>query len=320
MKTIVAERACGILYRFLKSYKIDKPFLLPSNVCHVVPMTFLTAGISFEFVDINRDTLCADETICLDLLKTDKYAGLLFVRTYGSYYDTSDFFCDIKHISNNLLIIDDRCLCKPSLCYEKNNADIQLYSTGYSKYIELNRGAFAFVENDGVGDKMMLLPDLTFDDTIDVEEIVKQHKVHHSTIISAPDNWLNTLLITGVESEIYFESIKSKINETDNHKKRINDIYASHLSRYVLNDLSYNQWRFNIIVRNKAKLLETIFSNSLFASSHYFPANRIFESSAITPNSDWLYENVINLFNDFHFTIEKAEFICDTITKHELYD
>ena len=89
MTTIFANRACGILYRILKAIDTSLPFLLPANVCPVVPLTFLSAGIKFKFIDINPNTLCIDEAMCINEIRTKQYAGLMFIRTYGYVYDLS---------------------------------------------------------------------------------------------------------------------------------------------------------------------------------------------------------------------------------------
>lgn len=52
----IEQRASVVLYRFLVANCKDFHFLLPANVCPVVPLTFLKAKVDFSFVDIDPAT------------------------------------------------------------------------------------------------------------------------------------------------------------------------------------------------------------------------------------------------------------------------
>ena len=60
MQIIQAPRASAILYNFLKGQANTNPWLLPANICPIVPITFFKAGIPIEFVDISAETLHMD--------------------------------------------------------------------------------------------------------------------------------------------------------------------------------------------------------------------------------------------------------------------
>lgn len=75
---ILENRATVILYNFLRSNIRSGKFLLPANVCPIVPTTFLKAGLSFDFIDID-DTHAMDQHLAL------KAIGLGGVRVYCSY-------------------------------------------------------------------------------------------------------------------------------------------------------------------------------------------------------------------------------------------
>ena len=137
-----ANRASAVLFKYLKSRRFEKPFLLPANVCPVVPLSMMKAGLDYEFVDIDeRHTMSED--LALNKLSRGSFSGLLFVHSYGHHFDIKDFYAEIKRINLDLCIIDDRCLCKP--CLEDNipaNVDLALFSTGYAKYVELSYGGY----------------------------------------------------------------------------------------------------------------------------------------------------------------------------------
>jgi hypothetical protein len=54
MKLIQAPRASAILYNLLVGRADSRPWLLPANICPIVPITFLKAQVPFEFVDISQ--------------------------------------------------------------------------------------------------------------------------------------------------------------------------------------------------------------------------------------------------------------------------
>ncbi|MFZ2800660.1 MAG: hypothetical protein WAZ30_10580, partial [Syntrophorhabdus sp.] len=64
---IFANRASGILYWFLKAYP-EGTYILPANICPVVPLTFRKAGVEFELLDINPGNLCLDGQSVIDAI------------------------------------------------------------------------------------------------------------------------------------------------------------------------------------------------------------------------------------------------------------
>ena len=97
-QVIYEQRAATVLFNFLKSINVPKVFLLPANVCPIVPLVFLKAGQPFAFVDISAETLSIDESAVLARLSADPelYAGVLMVHTYGLIRPTELFFAEIK--------------------------------------------------------------------------------------------------------------------------------------------------------------------------------------------------------------------------------
>ena len=61
--------------------------------------------------------------------------------------------------------------------------------------------------------------------------------------------------------------------------------------------------------------MKAIFENELFASSHYASLAGIM-SDGRAPAAESLADDVINLFNDHHFTADLAERVCEIILKH----
>src|ERR687891_2893024 len=118
MYIVQASRASAILYSLLMHRGDKLPWLLPANICPIVPITFLKARVPFQFVDISSQTLQMDLEQAEEWIKSRKFGGLLYAHTYGEASSPNEFFASIMSFSPDLLIVDDRCLCLPDLAFD----------------------------------------------------------------------------------------------------------------------------------------------------------------------------------------------------------
>lgn len=310
MKTILAARASAILYNVLSARDDKRPFILPANICPIVPITFLKARKPFEFVDISTKTLNMDLERVDGLIKTGNYGGLLYAHTYGEPSTPDDFFSDIKKLHPDLLIIDDRCLCPPDILPNPaSRADVILYSTGYSKIVDQNHGGFAYI-SDNLNYQIQILP---FHPK-DLDELEKSYKksLEANEPFSYNDSaWLQIDDDVPTWSE-FAEYVRTAKESSKTRRLSINAVYNSVIPTSLQLSEPYQLWRFNIRVPNKKKTLDAIFKAQLFASSHFASLAGIM-GEGTCPNAEHLAREVINLFNDFHYTIEMAEKTSKTI-------
>jgi hypothetical protein len=277
-------RASKILFNFLKSNNTYKPFIIPANICNIIPQTFLAAEINFVIVDISNDNLCINQNKVIDMLKMDpdKYGGMLFVRTYGIDDSFSDFFEKVRSINNRFIIIDDACLCKPNLDYILDEfIDFKLFSTGYSKYIDIDYGGFGFIKNRFYYD------------------------IHDTILLRC-----NSLTKNKGEKE-YVHLIQERLPKTIEHKKTINYIYSENLKNIKILDDKFQNWRFNILIPEyfQSLILKNLFNNGLFASSHYESIGTVSFRKKMK-NTNKIHMTIINLFNDFNYSNEMALKSC----------
>ena len=306
---IVQEyRASKILYNFLKSQNLEKPFLIPANVCGIIPLVFHNAGIDFDFIDIEKDNLCINQQVVLN--NTDNYSGVLFVRTYGNNEDFNSFFKVIKEKKNDFLIIDDCCLCLPDLNATIKNIDLKLYSLGYAKQVDIGVGSFAFL-NDHLYYKNYTTP-FNATDFERYELALKKNIKERTPFLCDNYNFLDNIIYK-VDEHI----LKEKAQISIKHKARLNEIYRTELPKSIQLDEKFQQWRFNILADPVMKnvILEELFKNKLFASSHYYPLSYLWKNQKM-PNSLSLYNKVINLFNDLYYTEKQAKYSCEIIRKY----
>jgi len=314
MKTIIENRASTILYNTILSNNLNKGLiLLPANICPIVPATLHKTETKFKFYDINANDLLPDTNELKSILRNETgISAILYNHSFGIENNPEIIFKEIKFIKKDIFIINDCCLLKPKLNLSETNADLTLFSTGYSKYVDFGKGGFAFLNN-----RLNYNHFYSSFDKNNHEILVHDFNTALSSkkqFIYSDSNWLDTEKTELVES-IYFKNIEKKIKKVDKHKSLINNIYTSTINKKFQLEEKYNNWRYNIIVNNKDFVLKKIFENNLFASSHYQSLVGIFGDGTGT-NAEHLHSKVINLFNDFRFNEEKAIQISKIINKH----
>ncbi|MCF7970957.1 MAG: hypothetical protein K9L22_07295 [Methylococcaceae bacterium] len=316
--TVFEGRAAIILYNVLRSLDAPKKFLLPLNICPVVPATFLKAKVPFEFIDISLETLCIDETLLFNKLYANpEIGGILFVKTFGIELNTEKLFRHIKHINSSIFIIDDCCLQTPDFDYdiEQSGADLALFSTGYSKYVDIAWGGFGFLNSTHeyyANDLPFKQDDLT-QFTLATQQCINQH-----CLLEYPNNhWLGAANALYPDIQSYRHAIEQKLPQIQEHKKQLNTIYQQNIpSAYHLGE-RFNNWRFSIKVTHKAALLKKISAAGLFASSHYQEVDYMYKiNPSIDSNAYNSHKNMVNLFNDFRFTANQAFAIVDIVKQH----
>jgi len=313
MQIIQAPRASAILYNLLKSQDNSRPWLLPANICPIVPITFFKAGTQIEFVDISAETLHMDLEQAEDRLRSGKYGGILYAHTYGEPSTPDDFFQHIKSRHPDLFLVDDRCLCNPYL--EPNPdmvADVALYSTGYAKVVELNFGGYAFLK-EGTPYKPQ---HLTFNAQAheEIESGYNQAIQNREPYVYKDSNWLQTN--DGLPAWYdYRQQIEAGLETSLGHRDALNSIYANRLPVDMQLPREYQSWRFNLRVKSKTRVLKAIFSAGLFASSHYASLAGIMAVGRC-PRAENLANEIINLFNDHYFDVQKTEAVCAVIMEN----
>lgn len=307
MKTVLAARASAILYNLLLSRADGRPFLLPANVCPVVPLTFLKAKVPFEFVDITSEDLHMDLEACQRLLSANEgsYGGLLYVHSYGDPSTPKECFAEIKEANPDLLLIDDRCLCVPDLEPDGSPAaDVVLYSTGYAKIVDLGIGGYAFLDEKTIYDEREP-PPFRPPAWEQIEQDYKLCLETGSPYKYVDSDWLQTEADLSSWSR-YSERVRNNLKISLIQRRHINAVYDELIPEERRLPPDYQQWRYNVRVKDSKRTLSAIFSGGLFASSHYQSLPGIF-GPGTGPKADELAHHVVNLFNDHHYSPEMAE-------------
>jgi len=314
MQLVFNIRATSILYFFLLENKGNGVWMIPVNVCHLLPACFIKADCPFEIVDVDENTLAMDEEKVVQNLvkKPDKYSGILTVRNYGEDLPRSSFFSKIKKINPSIKIVDDACLSFPD--FDKQilkEVDLELYSTGYSKPVDIGYGGFGKLQSNY---HLEIKGHLEFDESalIDMNKywfnISKSYK-SQLKFQEFNSNWLQSQSIDYLK---YIEEVNKSLLEAKSHKAKLNKIYDELLSSNIKEKRLSSNWRYNIRLANPRYVLEKINEEGLFASQHYLPINKVFDDTSC-PKWEKNYNSILNLFNDYRFNEEKATQCCKII-------
>lgn len=313
MKIVQAPRASAVLYHLLASRNNKHPWLLPANICPIVPITFLKAGVPFELIDISPASLAMDLARVADLVEMRTFGGLLYAHPYGDPSTPDDFFAWLKNTHPGLLIVDDRCLCVPDLSANPESAaGVRLYSTGYAKIAELNFGGYAFLEDQVAYRPQRLAFEPSHHD--EIESSYKAALRQNSRFVYQDRDWLETDTPCPSWDE-YRGQIESAVASSLQQRRLLTQVYTQLLPLEIQLPDRFQTWRFNIRLKNKQSVLDAIFSAGLFASSHYASLAGIMADGR-APQAEALAGEVINLFNDHHFTVEQAGEVCRIIMEN----
>ena len=313
LSMIVDYRAAKILFNFLKSNRFDGSFIIPANSCPIIPLTFLSAGVDFTFIDISAVDYCLDKSKTLASLGNKSICGIVWVRSYGIQTDEEDFFHTIKTLRSDVAIIDDKCLCRPNINLPYTHADLTIYSTGYGKFLDLGKGAFAFMNNS----KYLYEKQATKYVLNHEKDLMNSFYSHLASGMTFKGNqkffWLDSQV---VDDEKISSQVAENLEKIDQHKNSINTIYIKHLPNGIKLKTQYQDWRFNILVpaHQKGNIIKALFKAKLFASSHYASIPQVFGKPPAEIASA-VESKIINLFNDFHYSQEMAIETCKIILK-----
>ena len=305
-------RASAVLCSFLKSRVFSKPFLLPANACPVVPLTFLKAGVDFEFVDIDK-THAMSQELAKDRIASGKYSGIVFIHAYGKQFDNSAFYRELKECDSQICIIDDRCLCPPTLTDEMpNHTDLVLYSTGYAKYAELLSGGYGITHTELVDSSEYEYSEAAEDKQQEyLKECLKDGKVYE---FPADYPWLSNAKLE-MSLDTYFSKIRSIMVDVCHHKERINQIYRTLLPKSIQWGEEYDNWRFMVSVKNRNNVLDAIFENNMFAGANYPSVSYLFKKQS-SPRAEEEAEHTLNLLNNHRVDEHFAVRICEVINSN----
>lgn len=309
----VEQRASTVLYKFLISNCKDYHFLIPANVCSVVPLTFLKADVDFSFVDIDFAAHAGSfdgykESI---VEHRDQKVGVLFVNAYGAPHDTKQFYQDIRSMRDDLVIIEDDCLCIPEThrTCPVDNVDLEFYSTGYSKFVQMPmEGGFGLIR-DGFAYKDYHAP-FNDDGYTAQQKKIKACRKSGDLFLYEENDWLpsESVITDNYSVKDYIQEVERRVSISKAHKQKINDIYSKMLPDELKMGDPYNSWRYILILPSSSMrdaIMDALFEEDLYASLHYQSAAYLYKHVHCL-NTEEEEDRLLNLFNEEKYTFEMA--------------
>ena len=321
----IEQRASTVLYKFLVSNCENYHFLIPANVCSVVPLTFLASGIEFSFVDIDESTHAGSFEGFKKAIgeHASKKVGVVFVNAYGYHHETKQFYRDIRSMRDDLVIIEDNCLCIPET-HRTNpveNVDLEFYSTGYSKFVQMPmEGGYGLIR-DGFAYNHF---DAPFNENGYSEQLNKIRACRKSKeLFQYKENYwlpLKSFISNNYSVEDYFHEVERRIEISSNHKRIINSIYDEILPDAIKMGEAYNTWRYNLILPSldlRESVMDALSAENLYASSHYQSGAYLYKHVHCIKTENEA-NRILNLFNEEKYTVKMAKRTAEIIT--EIYN
>lgn len=313
---VVNERASAILYDYFL-FNAKKKMLFPANICPIVILAALKAGIEFDFVDISLDTYCMDLN-GIEVRSLNDNVVIFFVFSYG-LGEEQILLLEKLHREYKVKIVLDKCLCFPQFEAFPDFAELILFSTYQSKPVTLKYGGFAFVQSNYAKEFNIQKLPYSKEAANKVDEYLKVTSLNLSDLKElSRTNWLP--YHHGIPALEHLNNYKFKVLEkmksVYERKKENHLCYKENISRKGVEIKNNFDWRTIVIFESKLErdsVLANIFDEGYFASHHYKDISYI--KKIYSKNARTIESTVLNLFNDDIISNEDIKVISKIINE-----
>jgi len=187
-----------------------------------------------------------------------------------------------------------------------------IFSTGYGKVLDLGGGGYGVFYNDlPYAPPPPLNPKTAQKADADLTARTKAAMETGRALFPAPQSaplprWISG--DAGANWSDYRARINATLPERLTRRDEINRIYVEGMGELEgITPLGHSAhgWRYNLRATRRDEFLAHIFQSGLFASVHYYPAADLFGGPPC-PVAKALYSDILNLFNDQHFSARQA--------------
>ena len=320
---VFTGRAATAIYLILKSLKKNKGMVIfPANICYAAIYPAIYAGYNIKLIDIDGKSGNID---CEELKKYIHTADVVVVpHMYGNpvtYIEDISTLCK----NNNVVLIEDCASAmgakvKGKLC--GTFGDYSIFSTGYSKTIDVGGGGF--LVTDYPVDKIKAEYELIEEKSANLEPDEAFFSKLYRLIRNTPNQSLEKYIWYGLRDNlkplfIYKDSaIEEKIvkavdelPEIIQRRKKDLDLYHNNLSDCESFSLytwehGFVPWRCNILVKeNKKELISYLLSKNVPVSDWYPSVQNIFGIEEVFENTKKMEEEILN----FPLLIDEEEIV-----------
>jgi dTDP-4-amino-4,6-dideoxygalactose transaminase len=328
-KLFVSRAATGI-YLILKANEFaGKQILVPANICYAAIYPIIYSGNIPVFCDVDKNT----GNVTLDIISkfTNKVEAMILPHMYGN--PISDI-AKIKElcVENNILLIEDCASAMGAKVGDKicgSWGDYVLFSTGYSKTIDVGEGGIIFSDRslDKEAAIYKELPEKTEQEEINDAFFSKLYRL----IRNNPDQTLSKYIWTGLEDnlkKIYVNQLPGIDKKILEGLKKLDVIVSQRQSEVQLYDElilenSYVHkykwaegavpWRYCLLVDEpyRRELIEYLLENNIPVSDWYPVVTPIFGIKNNFPLATEMGNQLINF--PLMIGSDEIKSICNSI-------
>ena len=155
----------------------------------------------------------------------------------------------MKKLAPHLKIIDDACLSYPNFNSRiLHHVDLELYSTGYSKPVDIGYGGFAKIHDN---QKKIIPKELNFDEKrLTQMNNVYKNSLNNSIRIQKANFKTNWLLSKKINQKEYINKVNLNLAKSRIHREKINNTYDKYLNPSFIETRLSTNWRYNIRLSN----------------------------------------------------------------------
>jgi len=331
---IVVGRAATAIYLVLSELKQkNKYVLVPANICYAAVFPIISAGLIPLFCDVDKYSGNITISSVKEALNSDVVAAII-PHMYGNPIQ------DIKELhsiflENNVIMIED---CASLMTNEMTSStpgtvgDYVLYSTGYSKTVDLGFGGILYSKTYSLSNMEQDLSELPlFNDKFEKETSLfskiyrlLRNQRHESNLSKDFYGCLNN----SFKDNFLYRIDKSKQDLILEKVKELDDVISSRRYKYLyyknkLQDKydiyfytdSAVPWRFNILVKNRDDFVKYCLENELPISDWYPCVTPVFGIDKRFDGAAWHEKHIVN----FPLMIDDGaiDSICDVLLKYD---
>jgi dTDP-4-amino-4,6-dideoxygalactose transaminase len=334
--------AIYILLKTLLSGK-NKTVMMPSICCLAPAYAIKYAGFMIDFCDINLD----DGNSYFEDIKNriDENPGikiLIGVHLYGNSLRDIDSIIKLCK-GKNIFFIEDAAVANGTFLNGKrcgSFGEASILSFGGDKLFNIGFGG-ALLSNDkhiieDAKKQLSYLPEFNEDVVRNTYNLHRKryNEIRDSNLEVSEKNKSYQKLFDGFQNAFLFkadynsfkqlDSFFEKEEEISGHRKKIRDLYFTHLSKIDCLDFITQRdsvpWRFSFRIKESSKKLGETLRKKNYIVSHWYPdlSARFKETeSSKLPNSKIFEKEITNLLNNESIDEDYVNQICKSI-KNEL--
>ena len=311
------SRASTAIYLTLLHEKIDSGrILVPANICYAAIYPALYAGMQVKFCDVDAKSGNVTPKLFLSSLD-DSVEAAIIPHMYGNPVTGLNKISRICK-EKGIILIEDCASAMGAVTdeYELGKmGDYVIYSTGYSKTLDIGYGGILYSKRPGIENILELeekLPFLTDDMKKSEETFSKVYRTlrnagtdtsYSRAVFDAYKNTCRDVFlhkITKAEKENIYLSL-DRLPGIIRERREGCALYSKLLSSSV--DMPYDfspgavPWRYNFFVEkeHRSDIIKRSLEKSIPISDWYPPVTNMFEDTAVYPGCSAHGDAILNL-------------------------